>query len=326
MKFKKIAGIALVIGATALALSGCSGTSGSSDSSTASDISIGLVAFDMTNSTTNNIWQGMQEQAKADGIQTTMIDSAGSPDKAIAAIQTLVQKHVSVIFTQVFPPAAMASGIAAAQAAGIPIASLGGGTGDGVQSNWDDGTGPGKASGEAVLKLTDGKGALLKLGFKPGVPCLMREAGFDEAINGKNSFTITRQEIQFPGQVEISQKYTAAWLTSNAAGSADHFTVWACTDDAAVGAAAAVQAAGRTDVNIVTIDGTPEAIKGIQNGTITAAVWIDGYGTGQEAVQKVPDIIKQGVSGGPTQYQAKFTLVDKSTLDAFLKENPSALG
>lgn len=322
MKFKKIAAVALVAGAAAAMLSACASDSGSNTSK----YSIGLVAFDMTNSTTANIWAGMQDQAKADGIATTMIDSSGSPDKAIAAIQTLVQKHVSVIYTQVFPPVALAAGIAAAQDAGIPIASIGGGTGDGVQTAWDDGTGPGAASGDAVLGLTDGKGALLKLGFKPGVPCLMREQGFDDAIAGKNSFSITRQEIQFPGQVEVSQNYTAAWLTSNAAGSAPAFTVWACTDDAAVGAAAAVQAAGRTDVNVVTIDGTPNAIKGVQNGTITAAIWINGYDTGKQAIQKVPSIVEQGLTGGPTVYQVQFNLVDKSNLDAFLKDNPTALG
>ncbi len=325
MKFTKLAAIATVAAAAVAALSGCSSTPSTTPTGT-SEYSIGLVAFDMTNSTTANIWQGIQDEAAAEGIATTMIDSSGSPDKAIAAIQTLVQKHVSVIYTQVFPAAALASGIAAAQSAGIPIASLGGGTGDGVQTNWDDGTGPGDASGQEVLDLTGGTGSLLKLGYKPGVPCLKREAGFDAAIEGNNSFAITRQEIQFPGQVEVSQKYTAAWLTSNAAGSAPSFTVWACTDDAAVGAAAAVQAAGRTDVDIVTIDGTPEAIKGIQSGTITAAIWIDGYGTGQDAIKAVPSIVAQGIDGGPTEYQAKYMLVDASNLEKFLKDNPGALG
>ena len=321
MKFKKIAGIALAAAALASMLTACS-----SGGEATSEYSIGLVAFDMTNSTTANIWQGMQDEAKSQGIQTTMIDSTGSPDKANAAIETLVQKKVSVIYTQVFPAVALASGIEAAMAAGIPIASIGGGTGDGVQTAWDDGTGPGAASGEAVLALTDGKGALLKLGFKPGVPCLMREQGFDDAIAGKNSFTETRQEIQFPGQVEISQNYTAAWLTSNPAGSADAFTVWACTDDAAIGASAAVAAAGRTDINVVTIDGTPNALKGVQNGSITAAVWINGYDTGREAIQKVPAIVEQGIDGGPTVYPVVFEVVDQANLDTFLSNYPAALG
>lgn len=320
MKFKKIAGIALVATALVSMLTACSGGTATSK------YSIGLVAFDMTNSTTSNIWKGMQDEAKTQGIQTTMIDSSGSPDKAIAAIETLVQKKVSVIYTQVFPAVALASGIAAAKAAGIPVASIGGGTGEGVQTAWDDGTGPGAASGDAVLDLTSGKGALLKLGFKPGVPCLMREKGFDDAIAGKNSFTTTRQEIQFPGQVEISQKYTAAWLTSNPAGSAPAFTVWTCTDDAAIGAAAAVAAAGRSNINIVTIDGTPNALKGVQAGTITAAVWINGYDTGKQAIQKVPSIVSQGINGGPTVYPVVFQVVNKANLDAFLKSNPAALG
>lgn len=326
MKFKKLAGIALVIGSAAMVLSGCASGSSSDSTTAASDYSFGLVAFDMSNSTTDRIWAGMQDAASELGYESTMIDSAGSPDKAIAAIETLVQKHVSVIYTQVFPPAALAAGIAAAQEAGIPIASLGGGTGDGVQTDWSFGTGPGKATGDAVLALTDGKGALLELGFKPGTPCLTREEGFNSVIDGKNSFTVTRQEIQFPGQVEISQKYTEAWLTSNPAGSTDHFTVWACTDDAAVGAAAAVQAAGRTDINIVTIDGTPSAIKALQAGQFTAVAWIDGYGTGQDAIKKLPDLVAQGVTGGPLQLEAPFKLIDKSNLDAFLQEHPEALG
>jgi len=60
-----------------------------------------------------------------------VIDAQGAPDKAIAAIQNLVQKKVNVIVTTVFPANSLAAGGLAAKAAGIPIASVGSGTGDG---------------------------------------------------------------------------------------------------------------------------------------------------------------------------------------------------
>lgn len=330
MMFRKIAAISAGIAIAALSLTGCSNDS---ENVPAADLvagtdaySVGFVAFDMSNSTTIGIWNGVKETAEAQGWTATVIDSAGSPDKAIAGIETLVQKDADVIFTGVFPAEALAAGLDAAKNAGIPVASFGGGTGDGTQTDWSFGTGPGAETAEIVLGLTDGDGALLSLGYKPGVPCLTREDGFLEGIEGKNSFDIERQEIQFPGQVEMSMNFTQAWLAGHPAGSAEAFTVWACTDDAAVGAVAAIQQAGRTDVNIVSIDGTPQGLQGVQTGTINSTVWIDGYGTGAAAVENLQDLIDRGVTGEIYEGDAIFQVVDSSNIDAFLAEHPEVLG
>ncbi len=311
-----------------IALTACSGDTtpaSTTDTSDSGTYSVGFVAFDMSNATTIGIWNGVQETAEAQGWEATVIDSAGSADKAIAGIQTLVQKNVDVIFTGVYPATALVSGLDAATTAGIPVASFGGGTGDGVQTDWSFGAGPGAATADIVLDLTEGDGELLALGYKPGVPCLTREEGFLTGIEDSD-LTVERQEIQFPGQVQVSTDYTQAWLAGHPEGSADSLTVWACTDDAAVGAVAAVQQSGRDDIHIVSIDGNPQGLAGVQAGTIDATVWIDGYGTGAAAIEGLQEIIDRGIDGETVEGDAVYEVVDQSNVEEFSAAHPDALG
>lgn len=329
MKFRILAAAAS-IAVAAVSLTACSSdapsTTDSGAHSSSDAYSIGFVAFDMSNATTIGIWNGVEETAKSKGWDATVIDTAGSADKAIAGIQTLVQKGVDVIFTGVYPTEALAAGLDAAMSAGIPVASFGGGTGTGTQTDWSFGSGPGAETADIVLDLTDGKGSILALGYKPGVPCLTREAAFLEGIEGKSDFAIERQEIQFPGQVEMSTNFAQAWLAANPKGSAESLTVWACTDDAAIGAIAALALAGRDDVNVVSIDGNPQGLQAVQAGTMNATVWIDGYGTGAAAVNGLQELIDRGVDGEAVEGDAVYQVIDASNIESFLAEHPEALG
>lgn len=329
MKFRILAaaaGIAVAAASLTACSSDATATTDTETGSNSDAYSIGFVAFDMSNATTIGIWNGVEETAKSKGWDATVIDTAGSADKAIAGIQTLVQKGVDVIFTGVYPTEALAAGLDAASSAGIPVASFGGGIGTGTQTDWSFGTAPGAETAEIVLDLTEGSGAILTLGYKPGVPCLTREAAFLEGIEGRSDFTIERQEIQFPGQVEMSTNFTQAWLAAHPQGSSDSYTVWACTDDAAVGAIAAIALAGRDDINVVSIDGNPQGLQAVQAGTMNATVWIDGYGTGAAAVNGLQELIDRGVDGEIVEGDAVFQVIDASNIESFLAEHPEALG
>ena len=328
---KRWAGATVALTVAALIGAGCgddeeqpgtaSAAPASSEAST-KEFTIGLVPFSSANATSNQGVAGVQEVAEENGWETSLIDAQGAPDKAIAAIQTLVQKKVDMIVTTVFPPASVTGGALAAKAAGIPIASLGGGTGNGVQANWDVGTESGKAIAERMIKDTGGTGALLALGYKPGLPCQQRETALMDAIKSEE-YDIDRQEVPIPGQVEAATKFTQAWLASHPE-SEGKATIWACFDEPAIGAISALKQAGRTDVKVYAIDGLPPAFEAIGAGTLTATAWINAFGAGKEIGDAVPQIVEAGVDGGPLEKVAPSILVDEASVDGFLEKYPIA--
>ncbi|HEX9363939.1 MAG TPA: substrate-binding domain-containing protein, partial [Candidatus Dormibacteraeota bacterium] len=115
-----------------IALSGCGGAS----SGTENGYSIGVIKFSGTDQTSTLLMKGYESKAKELGYEVTSIDPQGETDKAVAAMQTLVQKDVDMILVTVFPSSQLIAGLAAAKNAGIPVISLGGGPADGVQAAW----------------------------------------------------------------------------------------------------------------------------------------------------------------------------------------------
>jgi ribose transport system substrate-binding protein len=321
------AGATALAVASLLAVTACGDDENESTGSAAANsggerLSIGIVPFAGADPTSNNIVLGVQDAAEERGWETSVIDAQGAPDKAVGAMQNLVQKNVDVIVTTVFPPDSLAGGVAVAKAAGIPVVSAGGGTGDGVQGDWDLGTEPGKAVSGQMVEDTGGEGNLLILGYTPGVPCRKREAGLDSALAGA-AFDQTRQEVPIPGQVEGASKLTQAWLASHPAGAKN--TIWACFDDPAMGAISALKAAGRKDVKVYGINGTPQALRAVKSGDLEATVWIDAYGTGTQLAEGLPEIVDNGVDGPAIENAAPSVLVTGDTVDQFLSDNPQAL-
>ena len=217
----------------------------------------------------------------------------------------------------------LAMTVRAAKAAGIPIVNLGGGTGDGVQAAWGFGIEQGEQLAAKLKEETGGDGALLALGYKPGLPCQEREKGLD-AMRETADYELDRQEVPIPGQVEASTKFTQAWLAKHPEGSGKA-TIWACFDEAGMGAITALRQAGRKDVKVFSIDGVPQALRAVRAGDLTATIWVEAFGAGKEVANAIPDIIESGVEGGPLERPAPSVMVDADNVEAFLKEHPDAL-
>jgi ribose transport system substrate-binding protein len=339
MEFKRWVALFAAITAVALIVAGCggngsdssssssssagssSGSSGSSSSSTGTELTIGLVPFSQADPGGNQIMKGVEAIAAEKGWSTSLIDAQGSPDQAIAAIQNLTQKGVDLIVTTVFPADAIAGGVLAAKAAGIPVVSVGGGLGNGIQANWNLGTKSGKELGAALVEGTEGKGNLLVLGYTPGLPCRQREAGLKEAIKG-TELSESRSEVPIPGQVQASLEFTQAWLASHPE-SDGPAVIWGCLDEFALGAISALKQAGRT-AKVYSINGSPEALEAVRAGTLTATDWTNWYGVGEEIADSAETIVENGVEGESLEKNAQTILVEKSNLDAFLKQYPEA--
>ena len=320
-----------VVGALAAVAAGCgssSPTSSASASSTSKSASsagsrytIGLVPFSGEEPTSMAAMHGIEAVAKQKGWSTTLIDPGGVTAQSVAAIQTLVEKHVNLIVSTVFPANSLAAGVLAAKAAGIPVIAVGGSTGPGVEANWDVGMADGKLEVNELAAVTHGKGNLLVFQYTPGVACDEREATLKQYLKTAHFSSVTYDEVPIPGQVQAGYKFGQAWLASHSGQGA----IFGCFDDPTVGALAAIKQAGRTNITTLGVDGSPAALSAVRAGTMTATIWINGYGLGEQMAATIPQLVKRGVNASPLELAAPAVLVDKSNIAAFLKEYPSAM-
>jgi ribose transport system substrate-binding protein len=320
-----------VVGALAALAAGCSSsgpaspasTSGSAKSTSAASATytIGLVPFSGEEPTSMEAMHGIEAVAKQRGWSTTLIDPGGVTAQSVAAIQTLVDKHVNLIVSTVFPADSLAAGVLAAKAAGIPVIAAGGSTGPGVEANWDVGEADGKLLVAELAAVTHGQGNLLVFQYTPGVACDEREATLKQYLKTAHFSSVTYDEVPIPGQVQAGYKFGQAWLASHSGPGA----IFGCFDDPTVGALAAIKQAGRTNITTFGVDGSTAALSAVRAGTMTATVWINGYGLGEEMAAAIPQLVKRGVNGPPLELAAPAVLVDQSNIAAFLKEYPSAI-
>jgi ribose transport system substrate-binding protein len=282
---------------------------------------IGLVPFSGEEPTSMAAMHGIEAVARQKGWSTRFIDPGGVTAQSVAAIQTLVDEHVSLIVSTVFPASALAAGVLAAKAAGIPVIAAGGSTGPGVEANWDVGKQDGKLIVAELAAVTHGRGNLLVFQYTPGVACDEREATLKQYLKTAHFSSVTYDEVPIPGQVQAGTKFAQAWLASHSGPGA----IWGCFDDPTVGAIAAIRQAGRTNITTFGVDGSPAALSAVRAGTMTATVWINGYGLGEEMAAAIPNLIGRGVNGSPLEEAAPAVLVTKASITAFLKEYPNAL-
>ena len=264
---------------------------------------------------------GIEAVAKQRGWSTTLIDPGGVTAQSVAAIQTLVDKHVNLIVSTVFPANSLAAGVLAAKEAGIPVIAAGGSTGPGVEANWDVGKEDGKILVAELAAVTHGQGNLLVFQYTPGVACDEREATLKQYLKTAHFSSVTYDEVPIPGQVQAGYKFGQAWLASHSGQGA----IFGCFDDPTVGALAAIKQAGRTNITTFGVDGSPAALTAVRAGTMTATVWINGYGLGEQMAAAIPGLVKRGVNGSPLEEAAPAVLVDQSNIASFLKEYPSAM-
>lgn len=323
-------GAAPLVAAVTLLAAGCgsSGSSGSSSSSSSSagsgtkKLSVGVVLFSAADTSSMSMVNPFVAAAKQAGDSVDQVDSGGAPDKAIAAIQTLVTKRVDAIFVPVWEPQQIAAGAQAAKAAGIPIIGMGGGVGTGVQATWDNAARAGGLAASRIVKDSGGKGDLLVISYSPGRPCRVREAQLKTAIKG-TAIQVDRQELQVPDIIGSTENITSAWLKKHPQGSG-RLMAWLCADSEVPGSLTALQSAGRSDVQIYSMGGEPPALAALGKGKMAVDVYVKMRAAGQQLASELPKLVKGGVGASPRTYPVDANVLDTSNIKPFLAAHPQA--
>lgn len=325
-----------LIAASGLALTACSSgtpaatTQPGTQSSTSSapepggEKLLGIVSITATDSNNARVIAGATEAAEAAGWKVEVVDAQGNADTANAAVRNFVSKKAAAVFDLVFPVSSLGAGLQATRDAGIPVATWGGGLGDGVVMTTGDGAPFAEPATQALIDDLGGEGSVLALTYRTGQVCRDREGVFDEMLKEYPDITVTKSEVNIPGFLQDGSRHATAWLAAHPAGS-EKLAVWGCWEDPTLGAISAIQQQGRTDVLTYGINGSSAAIKAVQDGTLTATVYEDGKGEGAKMFEVVQEAIEAGDSWEQQTIDVPGILVTADNVEAFLTDHPEAL-
>lgn len=333
MKKVLLTGLSILMTASML-LAGCSTeapaasvtNSGSNASGSASGGKFDLAVVSISPSDANNATfiKGLQKAAEKYNWTVSVTDAHGSADEANAAIQNFVTRGANAIVDMVFPTTSLATGLRAAKEAKIPVATWGGGMGEGVVVT--NGTGGLFAVPivKMMLEQIGDKGDILALTYHTGQVAREREAVLDKAVEGKTGIKVMKNEVKIPGTLQDGAQYANAWLASHPQGS-EKLAIWGSWDDPALGAISSLKQQGRKDVLVFGQNGNADAIKAIQSGWMTATAWEDAQAEAGKIVETLKQAIEKGDSWTPIAAEVPPVVITKDNVDQFIKDHPDAI-
>ena len=285
---------------------------------------LGIVSITATEANNVRYIEGATQAAEELGWDVNVVDAAGSADQANAAIQNFAQLGAHAIIDMVFPFSSIGAGLAAAEDAGIPVVTWGGGLGSTVAATNGSGGPMAIPVVEKMIEQMKGAGSVLALTYRTGEVCRNRETVMDEMLAEYPEIDVTKNEVRIPGYFEDGAQYANAWLASHPPGE-ENLAIWGCWDDPAIGAIGSLRAQGRDDVRVYGINGNAQALENIRNGHMTATAWEDSFTEGYEMVKMLEAIIAAGDDWKPQAAEVPAVLVTADTIDAFLAEHPEAI-
>jgi len=311
-----VIGLVLIIVAM-LALAGCQ--------SEPEEFNLGIVSISPAEANNARFIKGAEEAAAERGWNVQVIDAHGSADEANAAIQNLVTSNADAIVDMVFPTTSLGAGLRAAEDAGIPVGTWGGGFGTAVVVV--NGSG-GPHADPIVRKMVEdmgGAGEVLALTYHTGQVCREREEVMDEILKDYPDINVTKNEVRIPGYLQDGADYTAAWLTNNPKGSGS-LAIWGCWDDPSLGAISTLKQQERDDVLVYGENGNAEAIIAVRDGWMTATAWQNSYEEGKVMVDKFVEAIAAGDSWEPVAAEVPAVIIDADTVEQFIADHPESIG
>ena len=235
-------------------------------------------------SESNNPWRlaetkSMQDEAARLGYKIIVTDAASSTAKQASDVESLISQKVDAIFVTPREEKPLVPAILKAKAAGIPVflldrnvdQTLAQGGKDYVTFIGSDFIKEGQRAADWLTKQTNGTAKIIELQGTTGASAATdRTTGFHDAIKSTPGMQIiASQDGDFTR--DTGRKVMETLLQAHPEVTA----VYAQNDEMALGAIAALQAAGKQpgkDVIVVSIDGEKDGIQSIIDGKLGASV------------------------------------------------------
>ncbi|MBQ8930160.1 MAG: sugar ABC transporter substrate-binding protein [Oscillospiraceae bacterium] len=244
------------------------------------------------------ILEGMKEAiALYPSVTLDTYDAGFNPNEQINLLNECITQGVNVIFINSMDATALNSTIASAEEAGIAVISINNGC-SGVHTAHIQNTtyDAGYDAAKYIDGITDSgaKVVILDVPAELKPTCTMGQGFEDYAKDNAGSFEILEDYAQTLTSIEVGYQATSEVLTKYS----DIDVLYCVNDNTAIGAAQAIEAAGRQNDGIVIwgYSGTPAALDAIAQGKITGTSYSDPFYEGYAAMVCALNYVQLGVN------------------------------
>ena len=222
------------------------------------------------------IWQGPAKETEV--------------ENQINIVQDMITSKVNALVLAACDEQALIPTVQMAVDAGIPVITIDSGVASELPASFvaTDNVAGAKMAADTLAGLIGNAGTVGLIPFIKGAATSnMREEGFLEGIKTHPEISVSAT-LYCQSDVEEAMAVTQDMLTQDAGMKG----IFATNEPAAIGAAAALKAAGRAgEVKLVAFDGAEEEIKGLQDGSIHALIVQNPYRMGYLGVKAALDAI-----------------------------------
>lgn len=303
-----------------LALTACGSSGGSSGSGSSKGTSKSNLISIITPSPDNPFFKAEADSAKKKaeslGYKTSVASHDDDPNKQSELIDAAISRKAAAIILDNAGADASIGPVRKATKAGIPVFLIDreinqtGIAKAQIVSNNSQGA---QIAAQEFVKATGGKGDYVELtGKESDTNAGVRSKGFADVISQYPDMKrVARQTANWDQQEAFTKMETILQRYSKISG------VIAGNDTMALGAVAALQAAKRTGVVVVGLDGSPDAIAQIKAGTMRATALQPAALGAERAVEQADKYVKTGKTGQPEKQSIDCELITKANADQF---------
>ncbi|MGJ7921890.1 substrate-binding domain-containing protein [Neobacillus sp. LXY-4] len=290
--FSLLALLTMIIG-----LVGCSmdeGTSTKTDTKAKEDdsLKVGLSMNTLNNPFFVAVKEGAEAQAKEENIDLVVTDAQNDPGKQLADVENLLQQNIDVLIIDPADSDAIAQAVKKANDAKIPVFTIDrqSNGGEVITHIGFDALKSGNIAGNFLKDALGGKGKIVEiqgiLGTNVGQ---LRSKGFNEIMEANPGFeVVARQAANFDRGEAMKVMEDILQAQPKIDG------VYAANDEMALGALAAIEAAGRLDeITLIGCDAVDPALEAIRSKKLEATIAEPPVFLGKEAILTAVKISKK---------------------------------
>ncbi|NPV67133.1 MAG: substrate-binding domain-containing protein [Anaerolineae bacterium] len=243
---------------------------------------LGLSVSTQSNPFYRNLAEGVVAEAQALGAQVTVLSADDQLEKQISDVEDLIAAGVDALLINATQDGAVGVVEQAAQA-GIPVITMQRGVPSSLVTSHigTDNVLIGKLAAEWLVNRLGGTGRIVVLEGIPG------------AASSENRKTGSTPVFEAAEGIEIVAQQTAEYDRATALtvmenilqATPDIDAVFCYNDEMAMGALAALEAAGRDDVIVTGIDALPDALEAVRAGKLAMTIRIPVYDMGRWATR-----------------------------------------
>jgi len=285
----------LVILTVMVGLFGCSMDEGAS-TSTGTKKDDGELKVGLSMNTLNNpffvaVKEGAEAQAKEKEVNLVVTDAQNDPGKQLADVENLLQQNIDILIIDPADSDAIAQGVKKANDAKIPVFTIDrqSNGGEVITHIGFDALKSGNIAGNFLKDALSGKGKIVEIQGIIGTNVgQQRSEGFNQIMDETEGFeVVARQSANFDRGEAMKVMEDILQSQPEIDG------VYAANDEMALGALAAIEAAGRLDeIVLIGCDAVDPALDAIRNGKMEATIAEPPFFLGKEAIDTALKISK----------------------------------